>query len=299
VSRFLLRILYRADRILLGLMLVLFLWMAFESYQRFGQIDSVVAGDPIKPFAAADYQPEPATPMSIETQVWDKAPSQTSGKEWIYDVFTPPVIYYNPVTLHFTVSPPEFDRPIVLTDDPFDLELLEVRPQPFRVQLVGYVGRDDDHLATFENVSTGETMMGRPGSRFENVGITRRSFELKQETIPSSSRSPVFDTVAVAVVYDEETGQDRVLTDKTKAMLPGPEAVFRISGKPIIEYLLKEGAEIRSGTQVYTIEALILSPSQATVRLTDPALPEPIQRTILPAPRYIDSSRDPQGALRR
>jgi hypothetical protein len=299
VNRFLLRIWYRTDRILLGLMLVLFLWMAFRSFQRFGQIDSVVAGDPIVPLSAADYQPEPATPMSIETQVWEKAPAQSSGKEWIYDVFTPPVIYYNPVTLQFTVSPPEFDRPIILTDDPFELELLEVRPQPFRVQLVGYVGRDNDHLATFENVATGETMMGRPGSRFASVGITLRSFELRQETIPSGSRSPVFDTVAVAVVYDEESGQDRVLTDKTKAMLPGPEAVFRIVGNPIIEYLLKEGAEIRNGNQVYTIEALILSPSQATIRLTDPALPEPIQRTILPSPRYIDSNRNPQATLRR
>ncbi|RKX34235.1 MAG: hypothetical protein DRP71_07720 [Verrucomicrobia bacterium] len=299
MRQFLLRIFHRIDRILLGLMLVIFLWMAVLSYQRFGQIDSVIAGDPIQPLVLADYTPEPATPLSIVTQIWEKAPAQSSGKEWIYDVFTPPVIYYNPVTLQFTVSPPEFDRPVILTDDPFDLELLEVRPQPFRIQLVGYVGQDDDYLATFENVATGETMMGRPGRRFEGVGITLRSFELRQETIPSGSRSPVFDTVAVAVVFDEETGQDRILTDNTKAMLPGPEAVFRIADNPIIEYLLKEGAEIRDGTQVYSIEALILSPSQATVRLTDPALPEPIQRTILPSPRYIDSKRNLRTTGRR
>ena len=299
MRRFLLKIYHQIDRILLGLLLVIFLWMALLAYQRFGQIDSVIEGDPVRPLVFSDYTPEPVAPLSIETQIWEKAPAQSSGKEWIYDVFTPPVIYYNPVTLQFTVSPPEFDRTVVLTDDPFALELLEVRPQPFRIQLVGYVGQNEDHLATFENVSTGETMMGRPGRRFESLGVTLRSFELRRETIPSSSQSPVFDTVAVAVVYDEETEQDWILTDKTKTMLPGPEAVFRIENNPIIEYLLKEGAEIRNGTQLYTIEALILSPSQATIRLTDPALPEPIQRTILPSPRYFDSKRNPRATDRR
>ena len=113
------------------------------------------------------------------------------------------------------------------------------------------------------------------------------------------SPKPSRKTVTVAIVYDEETDQYRIFTDNTKAMLPGPEAVFRIAGNPIIKYLLKEGAEIRNGSLVYTSEALILSPSQATVVLTDPAMPEPIQRTILPVPRHIDSKRKPQARNRR
>ena len=295
MKRWLQPVIDRSDRVLLTVMLGVFLWMGYQAYQRFALIDTISAGNPMPGVASRPYEPNPASPLRIVTQTWEKAPAQTSGKEWVYDVFTPPVIYYNPVTLQFTVSAPEFDRPVAITEDTFNLELLEVRPQPFRLQLVGYVGRDGDHLASFESVSTGETMTGRPGRRFDSVGVTLRSFELRKEAIPAGGTTPVFDTVAVAVVFDEETGQDWVLTDKTKAMLPGPEAVFRIAGNPIIEYLLKEGAEIRNGTQVYTIEALILSPSQATIRLTDPALPEPIRRTILPSPRYIDAKRKPQA----
>lgn len=292
MKRWLQPLIDRSDRILLGAMLLAFLWMGFQAYQRFSLIDTVSAGDPMPGVAARPYQPNPATPLRIVTQTWEKAPPQSSGKEWVYDVFTPPVIYYNPVTLQFTVSPPEFARPVEFTEDTFDLELLEVRPQPFRLQLVGYIGREGDHLASFESVSTGATMTGRPGKRFPSVGVTLRSFELRKEAIPAGGSTPVFDTVAVAVVYDEETGEDWLLTDKTKAMLPGPEAVFRISGNPIIEYLLKESAEVVNGRQVYTIDALILSPSQATVTLTDPDLPEPVTRTIYPVPRYIDSGRN-------
>lgn len=289
MKRWLQPLIDRSDRILLAVMLGVFLWMGYQAYQRFTLIDTISAGDPMPGVAPRPYVPNPANPLRIVTQTWEKAPPQSSGREWVYDVFTPPVIYYNPVTLQFTVSPPEFERPVELAEDTFDLELLEVRPQPFRLQLVGYVGREGDHLASFESVSTGETMTGRPGRRFDQVGVTLRSFELRKEAIPAGGGTPVFDTVAVAVVYDEETGQDWVLTDKTRAMLPGPEAVFRISGNPIIEYLLKEGAEVSNGRQVYTIDALMLSPSQATITLTDPDLPEPISRTIYPVPRYINA----------
>lgn len=289
------RIFRRADRMLLAVMLLLFAWMAYRSFERFAHIDVISAGEPIAAAPARPYTPEPVTPLRIVTQTWEKAPSQSSGKEWVYDVFTPPFIYYNPVTLQFTVSPPEFERPVEFKDDSFALELLEVRPQPFRLQLVGYVGRDGEYLATFESVSTGETMTGRPGKRFDDLGITLRSFELRQERVSSGGGTPVFDAVAVATVHDEETGEDRVLTDKSKAMLPGPEAVFRFSANPIIEYLLKEGAEIANGSQIYRIDALIVSPSQATVTLSEPGLPEPVTRTIRPVPRTIN----PRAGLAR
>lgn len=295
MKRWLQPLIDRSDRILLAIMLGLFLWMGYEAYQRFALIDTISAGDPMPGVAAKPYEPNPATPLRIVTQTWENAPPQSSGKEWVYDVFTPPVIYYNPVTLQFTVSPPEFERAVEVAEDTFDLQLLEVRPQPFRLQLVGYVGREGDHLASFENVSTGETMTGRPGRRFDSVGITLRSFELRKEAIPTGGGSPVFETVAVAVVYDEETGQDWVLTDQTRAMLPGPEAVFRIAGNPIIEYLLKEGAEVTNGRQVYTIDALVLSPSQATVTLVEPDRPEPLTRTIYPVPRYMHSDSERSG----
>ncbi len=78
MRRFLLKIYYQIDRILLGLMLVIFLWMALLAYQRFGQIDSVIEGDPVRPLVFSDYTPEPVAPLSIETQIWEKAPAQSS-----------------------------------------------------------------------------------------------------------------------------------------------------------------------------------------------------------------------------
>src|SRR5262245_56034292 len=68
-----------------------------------------------------------APPVKMET--WAPPVAQTRGREWIYDTFTPPEIFYNPRSKRFTVKPPS----ALLDDeglDQFGIELVAVRPEP-------------------------------------------------------------------------------------------------------------------------------------------------------------------------
>jgi hypothetical protein len=237
------------------------------------------------------YQPLDVKSPRILTQTWEKTPHQKRGADWIYDVFTPPVIYYNPVTLQFTVTPPDFRRPVVLTEDPFQVELLDVRPRPYRIQLVGYLGKDGDYVATFEYVPTKATLVGKPGKRFPQAHVELRSLEVEKTTTTVGSM-PIVDLVAKAVIYDEDSGEEVLLTNKERRMLSGPEAVFRIKDNAIIEYTYNEGGIIVNGQQTYSINRLQVYPPQATLILTSPDLEDPIVRSISPVSRGSFESDD-------
>src|SRR5690606_8501223 len=98
----------------------------------------------------------------VSTKTWPSAPEQSTGPEWVYDVFTPPEIYYDNVTKQFTVSAPFTPPP---QEPPFGVELIEIRPDVFPLQLVGYIGDEGDQRGTFENALTGETIIGRTGKK--------------------------------------------------------------------------------------------------------------------------------------
>src|SRR5438046_1675101 len=42
----------------------------------------------------------------VKTENWGAPVAQKRGREWIYDTFTPPEIFYNPRSKRFTVKPP-------------------------------------------------------------------------------------------------------------------------------------------------------------------------------------------------
>ncbi|MBL4575188.1 MAG: hypothetical protein JKY51_03705 [Opitutaceae bacterium] len=238
------------------------------------------------------YEPSEVRSPRILTQTWEKAPHQKRGEKWLYDVFTPPVIYYNPVTLRFTVTPPDFRRPVVLTEDPFEVELLDVRARPYRMQLVGYLGEEGDYVATFEYVPTGGTLVGRPGKRFSQAHVTLRSFEVEKKT-STIGNMPIVESIAKAVLFDEDSGEEILLTNKERRMLSGAEAVFRIKGNSIIEYTYTEGGLILNGEQTYSINRLQVFPPRATLILTSPDLADPLVRSISPVNRgSFDTEED-------
>src|SRR5882724_9623739 len=86
--------------------------------------------------------------------VWNDPPPQTRGGKWVYEMFTPPEIYFDPRSREFSITPPLKPVPEQIAetnDDP-----PETPPAPFRLQLVGFVGGDGNYLGTFENLTTSE-----------------------------------------------------------------------------------------------------------------------------------------------
>jgi len=120
--------------------------------------DRPAAGPVTVQLADAPYTPAIAEAKPVTAEAWTPPPPQTRGRDWVYDTFTPPEIFYHARARQFTVKPPmgivEEEAPV----EAFGLELVDVRPEAFRLQLVGYYGETGNWRGTFQNLLTGEVV---------------------------------------------------------------------------------------------------------------------------------------------
>ena len=228
------------------------------------------------------------------TAVWPKAPAQSHGSGWLYEVFTPPVIYYNTLARSFTVTPP-----LYLADGgtPFGLELLSVKLEPFRLQLVGYFGGPNDYLAAFTSPSQPETLLAREGRHFERLGLTFKSFEVKKVVVEHNDTWPVYDVTGLAVLLDDKTGAEVVLDSRARKLTDTPLAVFKLlngDGKP---RELHEGDTFTDDTSTYRIERIQLEPPEVVVAKQTPGLPLPETRVLHPGAQVAGESAKPLPAV--
>jgi hypothetical protein len=226
------------------------------------------------------YEASNLKPPQPVAATWPKAPAQSSGGAWLYEVFTPPVIYYNALARTFSVTPPLNPTN---ADAAFGLELLVVKPEPFRLQLVGYFGGPGDYLAAFISPSQTETLLAREGRRFEALGLTLKSFDVRKILVEHDAARPVYDVAALAVLQDDQTGAEVVLDSRARKFTDTPLAVLIMhSGDPKSREL-REGDTFADATSTYRVERIQLDPPEVVVARQNPGLPVPETRVLRPA----------------
>lgn len=214
-----------------------------------------------------------------KTAAWPKPVAQSQGSGWLYEVFTPPVIYYNPLAKSFTVTPP-----MNLADGgaPFGLELLDVNFEPYRLQLVGYFGEPGDFLAAFVSPHQPETWLARSGRRFDQLGLTLKSFDVKKVVVAHTDAWPVYDVAALAVLFDEKSGTEVVLDSRARKLTDTPFAVLRLVAAGSAPRTLHEGDTFSDDTGSYRIERIQVDPPEVVVARQTPGLPLPETRILRP-----------------
>jgi hypothetical protein len=269
------------DKILFGAALFLMLasagWMALQS----SKLSTLRTSSEVN-ISSSAYVPAGVDAPTVSTKTWPPAPSQTSGPLWVYDVFTPPEIYYDSTTKQFTVTVPTVGPVTSPPVAPFGIELVQVRPDAFRLQLIGYVGSEGDYRGTFENTLSGETIIGRAGKVIPDLNLTIKSFEVKQKTVVTEESMPVRYTEASAVVVDNQTGNEVTLTNRKRYISGTPFAVLKIDGtSDTIQH--KVGAKFTAGNATYTIVNVVAEPPSVEIRKESPDLKEPETKTLTPA----------------
>jgi len=157
---------------------------------------------------------------------WGK-PYPQGGPNWIFDIFTPPVIYYDEKTKTFTVTPPFPNEES--EEEPFELELIEIVPQPYRFQLVSYAGSRGNYLLTLENRETGKDVFCAPGETLSELGIRISSFRemrMVAETTQAGA-TEAFDLVGEATIEDLLSGKNYILKHDEVTYLENLIARFR------------------------------------------------------------------------
>jgi hypothetical protein len=277
------------DKVALIACVLLFLGTASLSPIGFRKLDEIASRNPVAGIDLARYDARPAQMPAIETISWPDPPPQSRAKEWVYDVFTPPVIYYNRQTGEFTVTPPSITEPVAQTTAPFDIELLAVRQEPYRIQLLGYLGSERANLGMFELVETGETINARAGAEVARGEFTLRSLEQRRITTQTRDNTPVVETVTVATILDQRTGREETLTDRERRMLNRFQAVFRLRTNPPEERVVREGGTIEVNGQRYLVTQVSLNPPQAVVsRRAAEAFAPSETRTLTPPPEPVN-----------
>lgn len=234
----------------------------------------VAAGLPDAAYAASGL-PMPETKIAV----WAKPAPQSHGSGWLYEVFTPPVIYYNTLAKSFTVTPP---LNLAEGGAPFGLELIDVKFEPYRLQLVGYFGEPGDYLAAFVSANQPETLLARSGRRFAQLGLTLKSFDVRKVEVTHTDPWPVYDVAALAVLFDEQSGAEVVLDSRARKLTDTPLAVLRLVTAGSAPRTLHEGDTFSDDTGTYRVERIQVDPPEVVVARQAQGLPVPETRILRP-----------------
>lgn len=233
----------------------------------------------IKPLVltAAAYVPAAVDAPVVKTIDWDAPVALARGRDWLYDLFTPPEIFYNSRTRQFAVSAP-------LTGDeaaeaPFGLELVSVRPEPFRLQLIGYVGGVGEARGIFENRRTGEVFLASAGHRVADLALEIKGFTVRAEPVVIPESMSFSQRVATATIHDLRAKRDLTLTQRERHFTGNVFGVVALEAESAPREVLA-GDTLKSGASSYRIERIVMEPASIEVTKTAPDLAAPVRRTL-------------------
>jgi len=281
-----------SDKVLIGFALLL----ALASAGVFGTLAFRQSATPPGPLPRVELAHAPYTAIApdappIKTETWGTPTAQTRGRDWIYDAFTPPEIFYNARSKQFTVKPPSS----LLDEDQqeaFGLELIAVRPEPFRLQLIGYAGNDASAKGMFQNMLSGKLELATAGRRFPELGLTIRAFEVSQQSIRSGESMATRQRVATAVIRDEKAGRDVTLTHRDRVFTGTLFAFVAAPGETAAREV-RTGDTFKLGDATYRIDRIETTPATIEVTKESATLIQPDRRTL--TPREGDEPERPDG----
>ncbi|MEX2045404.1 MAG: hypothetical protein WD941_08630, partial [Opitutus sp.] len=223
--------------------------------------------------------PMPVAEKAVPVLPWPQPMPQSRGPEWIYDAFTPPEILFHVSSRQFTVRPPESLLPDEAGGE-FGLELVSVRSEPFRLQLIGYAGGDGTWCGTFENEKSGEVIVAGSGRQIPKLGLTIRRVDVRTQPLVLAQSMTTLQRVATAVVQDDRSGRQVVLPFRERGFDGTATAVVLVDGETKSREV--RAAEVLGlGSMTYRIDRVHLAPPAIEVTKESVDLP-PERRTLFP-----------------
>ncbi len=218
----------------------------------------------------AEYRPAVFSAAIERGEPWAPPSAQSAGNEWIYEVFTPPVVFYDRQAARFSVTPARASRG---DDREFAIQLLSVRRELFRVQLNGYAGTAGAYTAIFTCPGKPGALLTKEGERLKEVGLVLKHFAIEKRVIERKEVSKSFEIVAVAELQDETSAAVTVLDSVSQKFDDALVASVQLSDSPDATRDIREGDLISSGGDGYRISRLHCDPAEITVTRERPGLP--------------------------
>ena len=183
---------------------------------------------------------------------WKEPVSQTSGKDWLFEVFTPPIIYFNQQTGAFVLEPPLSEKQ---KDDSPDVVLLRIERPPYRIQVEGFVGNDGDYTALLKRTDVQKGFLARPGQRYRDLGIRIDSIQVGRRSYESGrgDATTVESETVEVLLFDEYLRTPIRLTNIEQVRGPEAVAAIQYEARPLEEVIVREGDSIVVGGEEYLL----------------------------------------------
>jgi hypothetical protein len=236
----------------------------------------------------APYKSTAPDAPPIKTETWGSPRAQKRGRDWVYDAFTPPEIFYNSRSKQFTVRPPSslVDEE---TTEAFGVELLTVRPEPFRLQVIGYVGGEGNWRGMFQNVLSGEVFLAGAGRRVANLGVTIKSFAVQPQPVVLPDSMTTQQRVATAVIRDEKNNRDITLTHRERFFTGTVFAFVAETGQSAAREV-RSGDTFKVGEATYRVDRIETTPPSVEITKEAPNLLQPDRRVL--SPREVEAPEE-------
>ena len=218
----------------------------------------------------SDFQSE-ILPVSAPVEAtWSNPLAQSTGKEWVFEVFTPPVVFYDPKTAVFSVTPAAVASG---SGREFTLELIAVKRELYRVQLCGYVGQPGAYIALLSQPGLPGSLLARENEPVGDLGLVLKHFSIQKMALAPDAGGPAFEVAAVAELWDERSGSTVQIDGRGQKFADALVAVVSFSdsrGKP---HELREGDVLRDRGFAYRIANIQSDPAEITVAREGDGLP--------------------------
>ena len=241
-----------------------------------------LAPPPLAP-AGDKYRPTDFASPAVSATFWPTPPVPASPTDWLFEEFTPPLIYFDQRARTFAVTAPQLS---VADPGPFGLELQEIGLEPYRVQLAGYFRGPGGYVAVFTGPARSGPTLLRVGERQAGLGIRLVDFSFRKVSDRAGGSAAV---VAHAVVHDEQTGTDEALEGGSRKSTGRPFAVFRGPRPECETYELHEAETLAQAGSLYRVERIQLNPAEVVVSRQVAGRPMPVVTVLRPGGSPGDS----------
>lgn len=199
-----------------------------------------------------------------ESRPWAAPVDQRESAGWIYDLFTPPEIFYDADANRFRVTPPTTAFAATIDADiariGAGIRLVEVQRPEFPLQLIGFVGSGQDAAGLFQNAASGETFLGRDGMLVRGLNLLVEKFEVSLRPVLVPDSMTTDRLVATASVREQSTGDITNLTTLARSCGREAIAVVATENQSLIKTHLKVGDRIDLDGRSLSVKAVQVSP---------------------------------------
>lgn len=185
---------------------------------------AAATGEIAEPAADTDN----ATPVdnTFSPPQWAAAQPQRRGAQWLFDLFTPPEIFYHAESRQFRVTAaqgsaegPVASAALALAGPGRDHvpRLLELRYEDYPLQVSGYLsnGAGEAPIGLFENLQNGETLLLRSGDQVPSLGV--EILALQVEAAPEPPERMTLRPPRATATIRAATGEQLILREGERA----------------------------------------------------------------------------------